>query len=118
MYRDPCEFSIIEFKIFIELRAGPPLNVLEIKRELTWTDGVWIIPATILPVEICDTFRVDVYRLPVLRTAPGLKAFNEPDAVILDVIRVDAVRVFNEKLFDNKSVFVLILLVVKLPAEF
>jgi hypothetical protein len=35
VYKDPCEFSITEFRIFIELRAGPPLNVLEMRRELT-----------------------------------------------------------------------------------
>lgn len=35
VYKDPCEFSITEFRIFIELRAGPPVNVLETKMELT-----------------------------------------------------------------------------------
>jgi hypothetical protein len=49
---------------------------------------------------------VDVFKTPVLMTAPGLKANRDPEAVILDVINVDVVRVFNEKLLDNTSVFV------------
>lgn len=49
---------------------------------------------------------MDVFKIPVLTNDPGLKAFRDPDAVILDVINVDAVRVFNEKLFESWSVFV------------
>ena len=49
---------------------------------------------------------MDVFKIPVLRIAPGLKAYKAPEAVIFEPMSVDVVKEFNAKLLDSKSVFV------------
>jgi len=103
---EPRELSTFAVWIFIELTPGPAFNVWETNRELTWIEGVSMVPATILPVEICDTLSEDVKIDPVLTKAPGLKARRDPVAMILDVTRFEVRTVDVIRVFDRISVFV------------